>query len=112
MTIDEWLRLVDILKWPAAAIAAVFVFRKGIESLLARIQRAAVGGRAIDFAEPAAIAGEQQQKQISKVAAPETAGGEAPPPPAPPAVRPIEEEIVAALARSNASDDVKRAWLI
>jgi hypothetical protein len=113
MSFDELLRLIDILKWPAVAIVALLFFRKGIESLMARLQRAALGSRAIDFAEPAAIVSEQlQHKQLVKPQAAETTGGESAPPPPSPALVPIEDSIAAAISASNASEDVKRAWLI
>ena len=113
MSFDEFLRLVDILKWPVVAIVGVLIFRRGIETLMARVQRAALGSRAIDFAEPAALASEQQQqKQIAKPANAETNSGESPPPPPSPAMRPIEESIAAAVSASNAPEEVKRAWLI
>jgi hypothetical protein len=113
MSVEEWLRLIDILKWPVAALLGVLVFRKGIETLLARIQRAALGSRSVDFAEPAALASEQQQqRQIANPTSGEAAGGEGPPPAPAPALRLMEEPIAAAVAASNTSEDIKRAWLI
>ncbi len=96
-----------------AALLGLLIFRKGIETLIARIQRAALGSRSIDFAEPAALVSEQQQqKQIAKPTSAEPPGGEAPPPAPSPALRPIEESITAAVSASNASEEIKRAWLI
>jgi hypothetical protein len=113
MSVDEWLRLIDILKWPAAALIGILIFRKGVETLIGRVRRAALGSRSVDFAEPAAIVSEQQQqKQITKLTVSEPTAGEAPPPPPAPALRAIEETIAAAVSTSTASEDVKRAWLI
>jgi hypothetical protein len=111
MSFDELLRLIDILKWPAVAVAGLFLFHAAIVSL---ISRAGFGGKAIDFAEPAAIASEQQQqRQIAKPESVDTASGiEGPPPPPSPALRGIEDTIAAAVAASNGSEEVKRAWLI
>jgi hypothetical protein len=113
MSFDDWLRLIDILKWPVTVFLGILIFRRGIETLIARIQRAGFGTRSVDFAEPAALASEQQQqKQIDKPTSGETAAGEAPPPPPPPALRPIEEAIATAISASNATEEIKRAWLI
>jgi hypothetical protein len=116
MSLDDWLRVIEVLKWPAAAmgiaVAGFLIFRNGIESLMARVQRAALGSKAVDFAEPAAIASEQQQKQLAKPTVADKPGGESPPPPPSPALRGIEESIAAAISASSASEDVKRAWLI
>jgi hypothetical protein len=113
MSFDEALKLLEVLKWPAVAILGLFIFRRGFESLLARVQRAAIGGRAVEFAEPAAIASEQQQqKQIAKVVPTEPAGVDFPPPPPSPALLPIEGAIETAISASNASEEIKRAWLI
>jgi hypothetical protein len=113
MTFEELLKLIEVLKWPCVAIIAVLIFYNGIQALMSRIQRAAIGGRTVDFAQPAAIVSEQQQqRQISKPTSSETPGGEAPPPAPSPALRLIEEPIAAAVAASNASEEIKRAWLI
>jgi hypothetical protein len=116
MSLEDWLHVIEVLKWPVAvmgiSIAGFFVFRNGIETLMARVQRAALGSKAIDFAEPAAIASEQQQKHIAKPTVADKPGGELPPPPPSPALRGIEESIAAAISASSASEDVKRAWLI
>jgi hypothetical protein len=100
------------LKWPAVVIAAFFVFRSGIQTLMSRIQRAGYGGRIVDFAEPAAIASEQQQQKQITTQDPETQSREYPPPPPSPALRAVEEPIATMIANSRASEDVKRAWLI
>jgi hypothetical protein len=113
MSVDEWLRLIDILKWPVAVLVGILIFRKGLGTLISRGQRAGFGSRSVDFAEPAAIVSEQQQqKQITKPTVGESTAGEAPPPPPSPAVRAFEEPIAAAVSASAASEDVKRAWLI
>jgi hypothetical protein len=92
-------------------LVGILIFRKGLGTLISRVQRAGFGGGSVDFAEPAAIV-RQQQKQIAKPTVGEPTAGEAPPPPPAPALRAIEETIAAAVSNSTASEDVKRAWLI
>ncbi|MBR1172784.1 hypothetical protein JQ617_02350 [Bradyrhizobium sp. KB893862 SZCCT0404] len=117
MTFEDWMKVGELVKWPLVAlivaVIALLILKKPISALLARMKRAAIGDKAVDFSDSAAIASEQQQKnQIEKPTAPETPSGELPPPPAPPALAAMEKNIVDTLAASNASDEVKRLWLI
>lgn len=117
MTFDEWMKLGELLKWPfvvlVLAVIALLVLKTPVSSLLSRVKRAAIGDKALDFTDSAAIASEQQQKkQIEKPTVAEAPSGELPPPPAPPALAAVEQSLVDALSASNASEEVKRLWLI
>ncbi|MCC8964909.1 hypothetical protein H8A95_21985 [Bradyrhizobium sp. Pear76] len=114
MSMDDLLKLVDILKWPAVAVVGLLIFRAALVGLIARVQRAAAGARSLDFGVPSVIASEQQQqKQLELAKAPVPAQTEDGPPPAPsPALRPIEESIATAAASSKAPEEIKRAWLV
>ncbi|WBL76040.1 hypothetical protein I3J27_23765 [Bradyrhizobium xenonodulans] len=112
MPVDELiLKLIEALKWPGVALAALLMFRSTVTSLVSRAKSAAFGDKSVEFAEPTALAIEQKKQTIAVVEE-QPPSQEAPPPPAPEAIVPFETNLKATLAQSHASDEVKIAWLV
>jgi hypothetical protein len=112
MTFEHWLQIGELAKWPLAVIIVVLILKGSVQSLIARVRRAAVGNKAFEFSENAAIVGEQQQIAKPPETAPVVSSNELPPPAPSPAVARVEAPIAAAINSSQASEEIKRSWLI
>ena len=106
------LKLLEALKWPIVAIIALVMFRSAANTLLSRAKSAAFGDKSFEFAEPTAVAIEQKKQTAAVVVEERPPSSDLPPPPPPDAIVPFETQIKAAVAKSNASDEVKIAWLV